>query len=308
MKRRRRPGVSSERAQAAVDLFTNHEALRKRDIRWSLAFLVGIPYLRSKADDLYESLGGGVESDLFDDRPTDGSQVSASQTRIQRLRETLKRLFKRFWPLLNTTYEVLLLGYNIGYLFDKTPYYRPWLHWLGLDLRRMSEQDHRKMNAAQESIRRSPFQKDPTTGLPPSVGQIVARSLLLGPQYALEALKVLLPTSIFFFKFLEWWYSSSYARSRLTASTSAGGSSATPALKAPRQKLAPHPDGVLGREADGGQPGVCPVCKKAVTNPAALSTGWVGDYRCFYDYVEKEGKCPVTQLKASVGDLRKIMG
>lgn len=164
----------------------------------------------------------------------------------------------------------------------------------------------RKMNAAQESIRRSPFQKDPTTGLSPTIRQILGRSLLLGPQYALEALKVLLPTSIFFFKFLEWWYSSSYARSRMTA-TSGNASDATPAIKAPRQKLRPHPDGVLGG-GEAVKPGVCPVCKKGVTNPAALSTGWVGDYRCFYDYVEKEGKCPVTQIKTTVGDLRKIMG
>lgn len=65
LKRRRRPGVSSSRAQAAVDLFTNHERLRPRDIRWSLLFLVGVPYLRTKARDAYERLGGGIEADLF---------------------------------------------------------------------------------------------------------------------------------------------------------------------------------------------------------------------------------------------------
>lgn len=40
MKRRRRPGVSSERAQAAADLFSDHQKLRKRELRWSLLFLV----------------------------------------------------------------------------------------------------------------------------------------------------------------------------------------------------------------------------------------------------------------------------
>lgn len=40
MKRRRRPGVSSERAQAAADLFSDHQKLRKRELRWSLFFLV----------------------------------------------------------------------------------------------------------------------------------------------------------------------------------------------------------------------------------------------------------------------------
>jgi peroxin-12 len=69
MKRRRRPGVSSERAQSAIDLFTDHEQLRQRERRWSLLFLVGIPYIRSKVDDLYETLGGGNGGDLFGDRP-----------------------------------------------------------------------------------------------------------------------------------------------------------------------------------------------------------------------------------------------
>lgn len=69
MKRRRRPGVSSERAQSAIDLFTDHEQLRKREKRWSLFFLVAIPYLRSKVDDLYETMGGGAGGDLFGDRP-----------------------------------------------------------------------------------------------------------------------------------------------------------------------------------------------------------------------------------------------
>ena len=43
LKRRRRPGVSSERAQEAVDLFTNHEALRRREVNLSLLFLVRAP-------------------------------------------------------------------------------------------------------------------------------------------------------------------------------------------------------------------------------------------------------------------------
>lgn len=243
-----------------------------------------------------------MEGDLFNDRRSSTSEAYSSQ----RFKAKFKDLFRRFWPLLNTSYELLLLAYNIGYLFDKTPYYRPWLHWLGIDLRRMSEQDYRKINTAQDSIRRSPFQKDPLTGQPPTIARIVWRCILLGPQFALEALKVVLPTSIFFFKFLEWWYSSSYARSRLTSTKN---ENSVPALKAPMRRLVPHPKGVLGEEGlQGLKAGSCPVCKKPTTNPAALPTGWVGDYRCFYDYVEKEGRCPVTRMKTTVGDLRKIMG
>lgn len=140
--------------------------------------------------------------------------------------------------------------------------------------------------------------------------QILLRALRLSPKLFLEALKVILPTSIFFFKFLEWWYSSSYARSRMSGARSDDG--ATPAIRAPRQKLLPHPDGVLGAGGTDAEPlikpGTCPVCKNPTTNPTALPTGWVGDYKCLYDYVSREGRCPVTRIACSTGDLRKING
>jgi hypothetical protein len=37
---------------------------------------------------------------------------------------------------MNVAFELWLTSYNIAYLFDKTPYYRPWLAWMGVDLRR----------------------------------------------------------------------------------------------------------------------------------------------------------------------------
>jgi len=42
---------------------------------------------------------------------------------------------------LNTTFEVVLLASNVGYLFDRTPFYRPWLAWIGVDLRRLGVED-----------------------------------------------------------------------------------------------------------------------------------------------------------------------
>lgn len=171
----------------------------------------------------------------------------------------------------------------------------------------MTERDYRAGNAAQEALRQSPFSPDPSTGAKPSKLEILLRCLRLGPQMALEGLKVFLPASIFFFKFLEWWYSSSYARARLSSAKKTDG---PPALRAPPTKLEPHPEGLWGKEAEGELPkaGTCVVCRGHVVNPTALPTGYVGDYRCLFDYVEKEGKCPVTRLKVSTEDLRKVNG
>ena len=40
------------------------------------------------------------------------------------------------------SYEAWLLVYNIAYLFDQTPFYRPWLSWVGVDLRRLGAEDY----------------------------------------------------------------------------------------------------------------------------------------------------------------------
>jgi hypothetical protein len=39
------------------------------------------------------------------------------------------------------TFELWLLTWNVSYLFDRTPHYRPWLSWLGLDIRRLAVED-----------------------------------------------------------------------------------------------------------------------------------------------------------------------
>jgi peroxin-12 len=65
LKRRRKPIIETERARAAVGGVPVEEKLRGREVWRSLVVLVGLPYLRAKAQDYYEDLGGG--SDLLDD-------------------------------------------------------------------------------------------------------------------------------------------------------------------------------------------------------------------------------------------------
>lgn len=73
------------RADAALGRPADERALSAKDVRRSLVFLVcttslqgrnirlnfslqvGLPYLRAKAQDYYESVGGGVDPELLDD-------------------------------------------------------------------------------------------------------------------------------------------------------------------------------------------------------------------------------------------------
>lgn len=125
----------------------------------------------------------------------------------------------------------------------------------------------------------------------------MARSIALVPKLSFEALKFLLPTSIFFFRFLEWWYSSEggYGRIRKKGGGTGGGK----ALRAP-----PPPSVGTGEV----QSGVCVVHKGPMVNPTALPTGFMGCYKCLFAYVDEHVKCPVTGVAVEVAELRKIVG
>ncbi|OBZ76114.1 Peroxisome assembly protein 12 [Grifola frondosa] len=264
LKRRRRPLFETERARAAVGGIFPEEKLRDREIWRSLLFLVGLPYVRARAQDYYEELGGGVQTDILSE---DERRAPVDQTLPGRLR----RAYKAVYPWLNTSLEVWLLVCNVAYLFERTPFYRPWLSWVGVDVRRLGMDD---LRAAQQVLQ----QKLPQDR-PHGVLATLKRILLTSPRLLLDSLKVLLPTAIFFIKFLEWWYSPSSPARALSVSPLG------PAVPPPRL-LAPHPQGI---RVDDVEYGICALCHKAISNATAFPSGYVFCYRCAYDQVEKEG-------------------
>ncbi|KAE9405969.1 hypothetical protein BT96DRAFT_1059307 [Gymnopus androsaceus JB14] len=138
LKRRRKPYIEPERARAATGGIPEAEKLGNKEIQRSLLLLVGLPYLRAKAQDYYEELGGGVASDILDEG-MDARQLRALTD--QSFKGWLRRAFKASYPWINTSFEAWLLVCNIAYLFDRTPFYRPWLSWIGVDLRRLGLDD-----------------------------------------------------------------------------------------------------------------------------------------------------------------------
>ncbi|KAG6903307.1 hypothetical protein C0995_013060 [Termitomyces sp. Mi166 len=266
LKRRRRPYIETARMKAAVDGVPPGEALGSREIQRSLLYLVGVPYLRAKAQDYYEELGGGMNADVLDEN-IGSRQLQALTENTWEAR--LKRGFKAVYPWLNVSYEAWLLSYNMAYLFDRTPFYRPWLSWIGVDLRRLGSEDFR-VAALVTQKKLSPDQRR-------GVLTWIRHALISSPHTLLDSLRLLLPTAIFFIKFLEWWYSpGSPARS---LSTSPLG----PAIPPP-QILPPHPHGIT---FDKNSYGICPICQGPINNATALPSGYVFCYRCAYEQVEK---------------------
>ncbi|KAJ2933452.1 hypothetical protein H1R20_g3630, partial [Candolleomyces eurysporus] len=138
LKRRRRPYIETERTKAAVGQVPAGDKLRSSEVWKSLVFLIGIPYVRAKMQDYFEELGGGISSDVMEES-MDTRQIQMLTD--QSLRGRFRRAFKRLYPWLNMSFEGWLLIYNISYLFNQTPAYRPWLNWIGVDLRRLGIED-----------------------------------------------------------------------------------------------------------------------------------------------------------------------
>ncbi|EDR14195.1 uncharacterized protein LACBIDRAFT_182157 [Laccaria bicolor S238N-H82] len=289
LKRRRRPYIEAEKTKVAVGGIPSGESLRSQEIWRCLLFLVGVPYVRAKAQDYFEELGGGVAADILDSE-VDGRQIRETTDQVLKLNsllEKFRRGFKAVYPWINAGFEGWLLLWNVAYLFDQRPVHRPWLSWIGLDIRRLGVDDFVSSRFTKKT-------------LPVSVlGRIarLRRSIFALSRLLLESLRFALPTAIFFIKFLEWWYSpGSPARS---LSTSPLG----PAVPPPRL-LQPHPQGI---PFDKKAFGMCPVCQNGINNATALPSGYVFCYRCAYDQVEKCGRCPVTLLPARVWQLRKVL-
>lgn len=90
LKRRRRPIFETDRAKAAVGGVLPGEKLRGREVWRSLAVLVGLPYLRAKAQDYYEALGGGVDPSVIEGG-TDGSERRTADDSVRHLVSPLFR-------------------------------------------------------------------------------------------------------------------------------------------------------------------------------------------------------------------------
>ncbi|OCB90859.1 cyclin-dependent protein kinase inhibitor [Sanghuangporus baumii] len=278
LKRRRKPLFDTSRAKAAVGVSVGEGKLRKKDIQRSLFFLIAVPYLRAKAQDCFEALGGGIDPSIFDEDHNQRARLqqiddASHFVLLASLRSRFRELYKEIYPTLNVAFETSLMCYNIAYLFDRTPFYRPWLSWMGVDLRRLGPEDLRPMV-------KTISMNGPIT--PKPILTVLRRLLLRTPQLLLDSLRVLLPSTIFFIKFLEWWYSpSSPARS---ISTTPSG----PRIPPPKL-LKPHPQGII---VDSTKYGECPICSGPIANATALPSG---DAHVYTNLAAKEDISVVTK-------------
>ncbi|KAK5126178.1 hypothetical protein LTR08_005005 [Meristemomyces frigidus] len=288
--------------------------LRRGDVWRNLAVLVLLPYLKRKLDESYDVHAASLQQLLGpgyrarDRYPTHG-------TLRARLFWLYKSFLRRVYPAVNAAYYSALLAFNLAYLFDASAYHSPFLALVGTRMRRLNEADARAIALAtappSPAASRAGAQPGHGTSLfaPRSLAQTVYPRLL-------SSLKILLPTSIFALKFLEWWHASDFAR-QLSRKANEGLQLPPPLISAPHNNnttktnnkpnnpLPPPPpprhDSALSTPPistlthlpiltvpppSPTAPPHCPICTLTpIQTPTAAQTGHVYCYACIHQWV-----------------------
>ncbi|KIV80927.1 hypothetical protein PV11_08391 [Exophiala sideris] len=299
-------GGEIKRTQLAVpDEVRERLKLGGADIWRNLAVLVGIPYLKRKLDESYDihiapTTSLLMSSSIGGPRYLNRDELPTNPTIKQRIMYYYKWFLRNVYPSLNAAYYFSILAFSLGYLFDGTKYSNPFLWVIGTRMRRMGAADYRAIDAASEAATKA----STAVGRP---GQGLSGMLHPRTFYPrlLSSLRILLPTSIFALKFLEWWHASDFSR-QLSRKAAEG-------LELPP----PIVSGMdLAKKAGAGQNAsvqsvakrkppvssitylpiftvppppssdLCPICLHPISTAAACQTGYVYDYRCIFQWIE----------------------
>ncbi|KUJ06362.1 uncharacterized protein LY89DRAFT_702972 [Mollisia scopiformis] len=275
--------------------------LSNADIWKNLAVMVGLPYLKRKLDESYDI---NAPRSLLGANYT---RMPPNPTLKQRFMHYYRWFLRNIYPSVNAAYYFSMLAFNIAYLFDNSNYHSPFMWLIGTRMRRLGEADYRAIAALDEP-----------KGGPPG-GNLGVTSIfsprMLGNR-ALSSLKILLPTSIFALKFLEWWHASDFAR-QLSRKATEGIELPPPVvsgLSSLSAKFGPASQKQTGQDAKGKsenpapeieEPPIaaasllpiftvlppqdsefCPICEQEITTATACQTGFVFCYTCIHKWLE----------------------
>lgn len=278
--------------------------LGRADVWRNLAVMVGIPYLKRKLDEGYEENAPRALLGIA------YTTLPANATWKDKVLHYYRWFLRNVYPSVNAAYYFALLAFNLAYLFDNSKYHNPFLWLIGTRMRRMTGADY----AAVEAL----GQKSAGEGAAPGPSSFFSPRNM--GSKVLSSLSVLLPTSIFALKFLEWWYASDFAKqlSRRAAESldlppptvSGAAPTTTPGAKPASavkgagagdedEEEDDEDEKTLAERAPIAKPSLlpvytvrapknselCPICRDDITTPTACQTGVVYCYTCVHRWV-----------------------
>lgn len=254
----------------------------RRDRYLSLIFLVVVPYIKDKLDQWYNNNYGHNVSAL-QAGDIERFQRNGTENDPSRARKAL--LMRILYPTFHAIYEGSHLAYQVLYMYEYTSYFTPFLHFLGLNVKRLSMKDVALQT--HRAYLRSRVRSGDT-----AIVRAFWKLVDMGG-VAIDFTKYLLPLAIFFFKFLEWWY----------ADNNKGSITQQDPIPPPPIPPTVAPNNSISLPPERSQ---CPICKKSRVNPAMIPSGFVFCYTCIHPYVQEHGTCPVTNMPTSVDKIRRI--
>ncbi|WPG98962.1 Hypothetical protein R9X50_00176400 [Acrodontium crateriforme] len=288
--------------------------LRNNDIWKNLSVMVLLPYVKRKLDESYDVHAASVN--MLGPAYRSQEQYPADESIRKRIMWLYKWFLRKVYPSVNAAYYFSLLAFNLAYLFDGSKYHSPFLWLIGSRMRRLNAADSRAIAQAAEPKPTRPGRPGQTNSIlhPRTVTNVVYPRLL-------SSLKILLPTSIFALKFLEWWHASDFAR-QLTRKANEGLELPPPTISGvqaakanTREKPSSDDSEKQPSRRDSGisNPPIssltnlpiltvsaptpsnaenenttklCPICVTEITTPTAAQTGYVYCYTCIYKWVD----------------------
>lgn len=275
----------------------------------SLMLLTLVPYLRAKLDAFYLDATARATNYMYstDNNITSSSTPAAAPDTSNNSQNTRTRehseqinyqrraveVFRAIYPFLSSAHEAARFWYQLLYLLNKTPYFSPELHLLGLVVARVSGQDV-AMTERRKEMRYKERLQWAQQGPGGPILQRVRTAWVRISSTAGTHTRSALILAVFGYKLLEWWYTS--------AEQKLGGQQAPPPPPPPPAPK-PSPHGIhLPNDL-----GICPLCRAKRMNPAMIATsGYVFCYPCAFKFVESQGCCPVTKISARVDQIRRL--
>jgi len=287
--------------------------LKERDVWRNLAVMVGLPYLKRKLDESYD-IHAAHQSVLGPTFQRDTPPPGDAKLK-ERFVYYYKWFLRKVYPSINAAYYFGLLAFNLAYLFDGSKYHSPFLWIIGTRIRRLGDADHKAIALATQPKPAQALRPGQTNSIfsPRTFTRMAVPSLL-------SSLRILLPTSIFALKFLEWWHASDFAR-QLSRKASEG-------LELPPPIISGLPDSFSVEERAKGKvvttsppisgtsllpiftvppaisadSSLCPICGNQIVNATASPSGYVYCYTCIHRWVEGNHERQIAFMEGGSGE------
>ncbi|KAL0551932.1 hypothetical protein IC582_011025 [Cucumis melo] len=299
--------VKKEDARSVSGDGIQHRGLEKHQKVLSVAFLVVLPYFKSKLHSIYNkerearlqaSLWGDDNEGFNDAEIYEVRGDHVVPTRTLGVETLLRaRVMKKFqkivgscYPWLHASSEGLSFAYQLLYLLDATGFYSLGLQVIGVHVCRATGQELMDTSSRISKIRS--HERERLRG-PPWL-KAIQGGLLTCLYTMLDYAQTGLIAAVFFFKMMEWWYQS--AEERMSAPTVYPPPPPPPPPKVAKEGIPLPPNRTI-----------CPLCSDKRANPSVVTvSGFVFCYTCIFKYISQYKRCPITLMPANVDHVRRL--